>query len=536
MNPNGEPGVDIKCVLSEDWRKVTSGQSLVQKIQGEMTFTDTVTLSDSQIKSVVAAGRSALYAMGWNTLGKAAQDIADEFKAVTDIPDPEDVVDNEQTLVIPDFIDATITSTTTINGKDEPSVDIKNTHELVSVYIPVPDDLMQLLTDFGLTTDYIRVYRHHEPESGAPEIEELTRITEGNNTREGFYTITLTDQGNTRNYVVIRADKFSVYGFGVMLNAAPVAPVGPDSGSGSGGVTRYPVNVRDDITNGDVSVSHQQAAAGTQVTITVTPDDGYRLNGLTVTDQNGNRIEVTANADGTYTFTMPAGGVEVDANFAVTIADPEDTGVADWLNTEDHIAYMVGHNTGNFGPNGPVTRAQVAMMFYRLLKDQNVPVTASFSDVPADAWYAEAVNTLASLGIVEGVGGGKYQPNRAITRAEFCAIAARFTSAAQEGVQQFTDVPESHWAHDYIATANAYGWVTGVGNNRFAPSDDISRAQAAVIVNRMTGRLADQAAIDAGAGRRFPDVFKTHWAWYDIVEATTTHDYEKSGGTETWKN
>lgn len=311
---------------------------------------------------------------------------------------------------------------------------------------------------------------------------------------------------------------------------------GSGGGSSGSGDTRYPIDVSDGITHGNVTTNYDRTTEGTRVTITVKPEDGYRLNSLTVTDKEGNRIEVTANADGTYSFIMPDSGVEVKANFAPAIADPEDTGVADWLNTEDHVAYMVGYSSGSFGPNDNVTRAQVAQMFYRLLRNQNITATTTFKDVPADAWYAQAVNALASLGIVAGVGNGNYEPERAITRAEFCAIAVRFTNKMAEGTQKFADVPETYWAHDYIDTANAYGWVTGYGNGNFGPYDHITRAQAAVIINRMTGRLADRAAIDAGAGSQFPDVSKTFWARYDVIEASTTHDYTKHNGMETWKD
>lgn len=121
------------------------------------------------------------------------------------------------------------------------------------------------------------------------------------------------------------------------------------------------------------------------------------------------------------------------------------------------------------------------------------------------------------------------------TRAEFATIAVRFANKSAENPVTFVDVPENYWAYPYISTAAAYGWVRGMGNHMFEPGSKITRAQAAVIVNYMTGRLADRPAIDAGVGRRFPDVIPGHWAWYDIVEATTTHGYSKSNGMETWK-
>lgn len=218
------------------------------------------------------------------------------------------------------------------------------------------------------------------------------------------------------------------------------------------------------------------------------------------------------------------------------IADPNATGVANRLNTVDHTAFMQGDDLGNFRPNANVTRAEVAMIFYRLLKDQNVPITVSFSDVPGNAWYAQAVNTLASLGIVNGVGDGTFAPTRAIKRCEFAAICSRFAQEATGG-PTFTDVPASHWAYKNINTCAAYGWINGVGDGTFQPDRTISRAETATMVNRMLGRLGDQTAIDAGLGRKFPDVTKAHWAWYQIGEATAGHNYTMNSDRtqETWK-
>ena len=205
-------------------------------------------------------------------------------------------------------------------------------------------------------------------------------------------------------------------------------------------------------------------------------------------------------------------------------ADPAVTGVDKWLNTADHKAFMKGDTNGNFRPNDSITRAEVATIFYRLLKNQNVEITTAFVDVANTAWYAAAVNTLASMGIVNGVGDNKFEPERNITRAEFATICSRFAEKATGGMT-FVDVPVSHWAYDAITTAAAYGWVNGVGNGMFEPDRSISRAEAATIVNRMLGRMADQSAVDAGAATQFPDVTKAHWAWYNIGEATTDHDY-----------
>lgn len=152
---------------------------------------------------------------------------------------------------------------------------------------------------------------------------------------------------------------------------------------------------------------------------------------------SGNDIPVSKQSDGVYTFTMPESSVSVRA---VMVADPNVTGIAKQLNTDQDIAYMQGMADGRFYPASSVTRGQVAQIFYRLLKEQKVSSKSTFTDVPDTLWCAEAVNALASLGIVEGVGNGKFAPNQPITRAEFVTICARFTQVSASG-ETFTDVP-----------------------------------------------------------------------------------------------
>lgn len=242
--------------------------------------------------------------------------------------------------------------------------------------------------------------------------------------------------------------------------------------------------------------------------------NGYVLSDLAVKDVSGNDIPVSKQSDGVYTFTMPESSVSVRA---MMVADPDMTGISKQLNTDQDIAYMQGMADGRFYPASSVTRGQVAQIFYRLLKEQKVSSKSTFTDVPDTLWCAEAVNALASLGIVEGVGNGKFAPNQSITRAEFVTICARFTQVSASG-ETFTDVPASHWAFDAISTAASFGWVNGVGNGQFAPNQHITRAQAAVLLNRLLGRcMAGQSYENA---RQYPDVPQTHWAWKNICEAS----------------
>lgn len=305
------------------------------------------------------------------------------------------------------------------------------------------------------------------------------------------------------------------------------------TGGGGSAITSYQVNIPA-MSNGKITATPSWASAGAKITLTVAPDAGYTVKDLTVTDKDGKEVKLTKTGDSTYSFTMPKSRVNVSASFVGGIADPATTGVAAKLNADDHIAYMNGDNKGNFRPNANITRAEVAQVFYNLLTDKST-AKASFNDVAADAWYAEAVGTLAGMGIVNGVGSNNFQPNRSITRAEFATIAARFAKASAASFD-FNDVPKSHWAYSYISTAAAYGWVTGSGNNKFEPERAITRAEVATIVNRMLRRLGDEAAIDAGEGRDWPDVSDSHWAAVAIAEATNghDHDYNETYTQESW--
>ena len=216
-------------------------------------------------------------------------------------------------------------------------------------------------------------------------------------------------------------------------------------------------------------------------------------------------------------------------------ADPDDTGVSDLLNTEDHIQYLFGYPDGTFGPENNMTRAEVAQMFYNLLLDQDVEITKTFDDVPANAWYTKAVNTLASLDIISGVGDNKFEPERSITRAEFTAMAMKFAVGGEEGENIFSDVDEDDWFYDAVVNSIQYGWIHGYGDGTFRPNNPITRAEVTAIVNNMLGRAADEDFVDEHAEELTPfsDIEK-HWAYYHIVEATNDHDYTKPSSGENW--
>ncbi len=217
-------------------------------------------------------------------------------------------------------------------------------------------------------------------------------------------------------------------------------------------------------------------------------------------------------------------------------ADPDDTGVSDWLNTKDHLAYLAGYPGGAFGPDQNMTRAEAAQMFYNLLLEKDVEITVEFEDVPADAWYAKPVNTLASLGILSGVGNGRFDPERSITRAEFTVIAMKFANTSGGGVNIFSDVNEDDWFYSAVVDSTQYGWINGYPDGTFRPEATISRAEVTVIVNHMLGRAADRPYVIAHEEElnTFGDVNRGHWGYFHVAEATNAHEYHTEDGTESW--
>lgn len=317
---------------------------------------------------------------------------------------------------------------------------------------------------------------------------------------------------------------------------------GEEPSGGNGGLSggseetkKYDITVVNLSDKGSVTTSRKEAGKGTVITITSTAEDGYSIKSLTVKTAEGTDVAVIKKSSTTYTFTMPAADVTVTSDFKAAIADPKDTGVGDILNTDDHIAYMFGYPEGDFRPQGNITRAEVCQMFYNLMKNKEVTEKAPFSDVDQNQWYATAVNKLSEMKIINGVGNNKFEPNRAITRAEFATIVARFVTPTKNAFD-FVDVTTDHWAYAYVSTAAGYGWINGVGDNKFEPSRNILRAEAATLVNHMLGRIADKEAIDAGRAKVWPDVSSSYWGRYEVAETTTEHSYSFNDDRtkETW--
>lgn len=278
--------------------------------------------------------------------------------------------------------------------------------------------------------------------------------------------------------------------------------------------------------NGTVRVARGQTPS-----FTMRAAEGYRLEAVLVDGKKVGAESIYRFAPVTKNHTISAEFVPLDIPLS-----PGETGVSDYLDTRDHSAYVSGYPGNWFGPDDPMTRGQAAQIFYGLLNNQTIPVTACFSDVSSDAWYAQAVNTLASLGMISGVGEDRFLPERAITRAEFVTMAMGFADLVSSPNSAFPDVSPGDWYYKAVMSAADYGWISGYPDGSFGPDLLITRGEAAVMVNRMLGRQADRDFISGHTGlQTFLDVPVSHWAYYDICEAANPHRYTQSNGEEVWE-
>jgi hypothetical protein len=214
---------------------------------------------------------------------------------------------------------------------------------------------------------------------------------------------------------------------------------------------------------------------------------------------------------------------------------------------EDHIWFIQGYPDGTVRPEGALTRAEVSMILWRLLDStaKHSPQVGRFSDVQSGNWYAQAINYLASNGILMGFPDGTFRPNDSITRAELTAVMSRFFDHNGNGTNNFSDVEANHWAIRYIDNAHNRGWITGFGDTTFRPNQTMTRAEAVTLINRVTERIPNPVTINyhldnylydlIGVNRLFIDLTSGHWAFYQIMEAAIEHEhYIDENDNEVW--
>ncbi len=202
------------------------------------------------------------------------------------------------------------------------------------------------------------------------------------------------------------------------------------------------------------------------------------------------------------------------------------------LKKDDHSAYIIGYDDGTVRPEQSISRAEVATIFFRLLNDdtreQYWADTNDYSDVEDNVWYTNAISTLSNMGILTGYEDGTFKPDASVTRAEFATIAARFSDGEIEDFASFPDVPEDHWASKYIAKAEKLGWIKGYDDGTFGPENEITRAQAMTLVNRVLERGVDEEGICENTIKWSDNLDTTAWYYYDVQEATNSHFYVRT--------
>ena len=256
----------------------------------------------------------------------------------------------------------------------------------------------------------------------------------------------------------------------------------------------YAIEVNKDIQNGEVTVNRRYAERGDTVTITVKPDNGFKLDELTVIDKNGNELKLTDKGNGKYTFTMPASKVEVNAAFVKEVETSPFGDVSTSVYYYEAVKWAQekgitgGIGNGLFGPNQPCTRAQIVTFLWRAAGSPVVNYAMNMSDVPEGSYYAEAVRWALSEGITTGTTGNTFSPDSECTRAQAVAFLFRYAASEavtlQEQVSGFSDadsvpgyaLPAMNWAlAEEIVQSNG---------SKLMPNDSCTRAQIVTFLFR----------------------------------------------------
>ena len=328
----------------------------------------------------------------------------------------------------------------------------------------------------------------------APDVETVTmggNVTLPGMYNDGYYTFTGWSDGS-RTYKA--RDTVTV-----MKDTTFTAQWRDDTPSSSGS-TKYTVSV-EDVDNGTIKVSPTRASKGSTVTINVTPDEGYELDKLVVTDKNGDTVKLTDKGSGTYTFKMSASKVTVEATFTQIVTEPEtlpftDVKTGDWFYEAVQYVYDKGMMTGvsadRFAPASTTTRGMIVTILYRLENEPAVSGGSAFTDVENGAWYADAVAWAAANDIVNGTSATTFAPNSPITREQMATMLYRF--AQYKGMdavtlqENLTGYPDGGQVSDYAIPAMNWaigqGLIAGMENGTLVPQGSATRAQVATILMR----------------------------------------------------
>ncbi|MGL4362807.1 MAG: BspA family leucine-rich repeat surface protein [Cellulosilyticaceae bacterium] len=434
-----------------------------------------------------------------------------------------DLSDTDSTNAKYFFIDLNVLKNVTPLNSALSSTPLSNLGVLIDIRIEVPEEYR---------SENLRIFRVHDDKA-----EELT--LERN--KHGEY-IELNDDNSI---LTLKVKRFSTFAFmnverdgsgdGDLEGGNPGNGSGnPGNGSGDSNNTSteppyYQIEIPE-IEGGTIHVPNNgKVQEGGSITITIIPDGNFEIADVII-----DGVSVGPVTD--YTFTNVRGNHTIEVIFK----EKDDTEVQktdelsgendNLLNTLNHNAYMKGYKNNEFRPKNNMTRAEVVVMFSRLMKspmDSSKVYTSSFIDVDSSKWYANELGYMERFSIVNGYSDGTFRGDMPVTRAEFTTIASRFMPL-EEGELIFTDVDSSYWASAAIASATAKGWIKGYEDNTFRPGQTITRAEAVTIVNRMLGRnCAADIILEQleGTSNVYTDVTPSNWAYDAIYEASNSHDY-----------
>ena len=281
---------------------------------------------------------------------------------------------------------------------------------------------------------------------------------------------------------------FTITKFSTFELSGTVTYVEPSYYSGSSSDPTYSVTV-DKTENGSVTVSPKSASKGDTVTVTVKPDSGYVLETLTVTDKNGNELTLKDKGDGKYSFVMPDGKVSVEAEFVKTAATsfadvPANAYFADAVKWAVDKGITNGLTDTMFGPYASCTRAQIVTFLWRAAGSPEPKTASSFTDVPANAYYAKAVAWAVENGITNGMTATEFAPDATCTRGQSVTFLYRALKGSAGATSSFVDVPTNAFYADAVGWAVSGKVTDGTSNTTFSPNADCTRAEIVTFLYR----------------------------------------------------
>lgn len=261
--------------------------------------------------------------------------------------------------------------------------------------------------------------------------------------------------------------------------------------SSGGGAVTYPVSIPDKVENGSVSSDVKNASKGSTVTITIKPEDGFKLANLTVIDKDGNKLEIADKGDGKYTFIMPAGKVEVKASFTKEVETSPFADVATDAYYYEAVKWAAeqgitgGTGSGLFSPDYTCTRAQIVTFLWRTAGSPEPKTLNSFNDVVSGSYYEKAVAWAVENGITVGTSATTFSPEATCTRAHAVTFLAREAKATAFGSAGFRDVADNAYYAEAVKWATDNGITNGIGGGLFGSDNDCTRAQIVTFLWRL---------------------------------------------------